>query len=72
MARWTYLALLLIGAIGDPAASQTVLADAKAFNPHSETAVAITGPVMLSKKRMVFETGGLLDLNVVDDAASGS
>ncbi len=71
MARWTYLALLLIGAIGDPATSQPVLADAKALRPYSETAVAITGPVILSKKRMVFETGGFLDLNVVDDAASG-
>ena len=71
MGRWMLVALLLIGVAGAPAASQPVLEEAQAFNPYSETAIAITGPVILSTKRMVFETGKLLDLDLVDQAASG-
>ncbi|NDR55316.1 hypothetical protein [Aliiruegeria sabulilitoris] len=71
MGRWILVAFFLTGVAGAPAASQSVLEEAQAFNPYSETAIAITGPVILSSKRMVFETGQLLDLDLVDQAASG-
>jgi len=71
MDRWTLAALFLIAVSADPAESQPLLDDAKAFNPYSETAIAITGPVILSTKRIVFETGGVLDLDVIDQAAKG-
>ena len=57
---------------GSPAASQPLFEDSKAFNPSSETAMAITGPVILSTKRMVFETGRFLDLEVHDPKSSGN
>jgi len=44
MDRWTLAALFLIAVSADPAESQPLLDDAKAFNPYSETAIAITGP----------------------------
>ena len=71
MYRWAFMTLVLIGISGTPAKSQPLIEDAKAFNPYSETAIAITGPVILSTKRIVFETGGLLDLDILDQAASG-
>lgn len=54
-----------------PASSQPLLEEAKAFNPFSETSMAVTGPVILSTDRMVFETGRFLDLKVLDHEASG-
>lgn len=63
--------LLLLGVAGAPASSQAILKDSKAFIPYSKTAIAVTGPVILSTDRMVFETGSSLDLEVVDQVASG-
>ena len=65
------MAFLWTGIAGALDASQSVLEEAQAFNPDSETAIAVTGPVILSTKRMVFEAGQLLDLDLVDQAASG-
>ena len=43
-----------------------------AFKPYSETAIAITGPVILSTERMVFETGTFLDLEAHNLSTSGN
>ena len=72
MRRSILLLPLAMGILGGPASSQPLFEDSKAFNPSSETAVAITGPVILSTKRMVFETGGSLDLEVHDAKSSGN
>lgn len=72
MYRLVLMSSILIGILGIPANSQPLEEDGKAFNPYSETALAITGPVILSTKRMVFETGAFLELNLVEQAASGS
>ena len=61
-----------MGISGNPAVAQPLEEEPRAFNPYSETALAITGPVILSTKRMVFETGAFLELNLVEQAASGS
>ena len=58
--------LVLIGILGGPASSQPLLEEPKAFNPYSETAMAITGPVILSTTKMVFETGKFIDLEMLD------
>ena len=44
----------------------------KTFAPYSETALAITGPVTLSKTEVVFENGAALDLEEINPAAPGS
>ena len=72
MYRLMLMSSILIGISGIPAYSQPLEEDGKAFNPYSETALAITGPVILSTKRMVFETGAFLELDLVEQAASGS
>ena len=72
MRRSILLLPLAMGILGGPASSQPLFEGSKAFNPSSETAVAITGPVILSTKRMVFETGGSLDLEVHDAKSSGN
>ena len=72
MCRSTLILPLAIAILGGPASSQPLLEEAKAFNPSSETAMAITGPVILSTERMVFETGGFLDLEVHDPKSSGN
>ena len=72
MYRLVLMSSILIGILGISANSQPLEEDGKAFNPYSETALAITGPVILSTKRMVFETGAFLELNLVEQAASGS
>ena len=43
----------------------------RAFNPVSKTATAITGLVIASDERVVFETGAVLALDLVDGAARG-
>lgn len=63
--------LIFIGVLGGPASSQPHLEEPKAFNPYSETAMAITGPVILSTTRMVFETGKFIDLEMLDSQAAG-
>jgi hypothetical protein len=72
MCRSILMLLMTIGILGGPASSQPLYEDSKAFNPSSETAMAITGPVILSTKRMVFETGKFLDLEVHDPKSSGN
>lgn len=64
--------VMALGILGGPASSQPLLEESQAFNPYSETAMAITGPVILSSKRMVFETGRFLDLEVHDHRAAGN
>ncbi|WP_299356170.1 hypothetical protein [uncultured Shimia sp.] len=71
MNRWALMTCILMGISGNPAVSQPLEEEPRAFNPYSETALAITGPVILSTSRMVFETGQVLDLDLVDQAASG-
>ena len=71
MYRWAFMTLLLIGNSGASAKSQPLIEGGKAFNPYSETAIAITGPVIISTKRIVFETGGLLDLDILGQEVSG-
>ena len=44
----------------------------RAFNPVSRTATAITGPVIASENRLVFETGGTLELSLASASVSGS
>lgn len=72
MNRWALVAFILMGISGNPAVAQPLEEEPRAFNPYSETALAITGPVILSTSRMVFETGGLLELEIVNQAASGA
>ena len=72
MYRLVLMSSILIGILGIRANSQPLEEDGKAFTPYSETALAITGPVILSIKRMVFETGAFLQLDLVEQAASGS
>jgi hypothetical protein len=71
MNRWALVAFILMGISGNPAVAQPLEEEPRAFNPYSETALAITGPVILSTSRMVFETGGFLELETVNQAASG-
>ena len=71
MNRWALMTFILMGISGNLAVSQPLVEEPRAFNPYSETALAITGPVILSTSRMVFETGQVLDLDLVDQAASG-
>lgn len=61
---------LIWAAVGSAAAQPTVV-DSAAFNPYSETAMAITGPVILSSERIVFEMGSFLDLELVEPAVPG-
>ncbi|MDX1744105.1 MAG: hypothetical protein R3186_11000, partial [Ruegeria sp.] len=61
-----------MGLLGGPASARPLLEESVALNPYSETATAITGPVLLSTKRMVFETGRFLDLEVHDPRAAGN
>lgn len=63
--------LFLIWAAVGTAAAQPTLQESVAFNPYSETAMAITGPVILSSERIVFETGSFLDLELVEPAVPG-
>ncbi|SPJ28236.1 hypothetical protein [Falsiruegeria mediterranea] len=72
MRRSILTLLMAMGILGGPASSQPLLEESEAFNPYSETAMAITGPVILSTNRMVFETGRFLDLEVHDPRAAGS
>ncbi|MEX0281306.1 MAG: hypothetical protein AB3N13_08980 [Arenibacterium sp.] len=72
MRRSILMLPMAMGILGGPASSQPLFEDSEAFNPSSETAMAITGPVILSTKRMVFETGRFLDLEVYDPKSSGS
>ena len=72
MGRWASLISFSSLFLSGPAASQAILDDMKALSPYSETAIAVTGPVLISTARMVFETGEVLDLDVVDPVASGS
>ena len=72
MCRSILVPLVATGIFVGPALSQPLFEESKAFNPFSETAMAITGPVILSTKRMVFENGRFLDLEVHDPEASGS
>ena len=63
--------LVLIGVLVGPASSQPLLEEPMAFNPYSETAMAITGPVILSTTKMVFETGKFIDLEMLHSQTSG-
>ncbi len=72
MCRSILVPLVAMGLLGGPASSQPLLEESMAFNPHSKTTMAITGPVILSTKRMVFETGRFLDLEVHDPRAAGN
>ena len=63
---------MAIAILGGPVSSQPLFQESKAFNPSSETAIAITGPVILSTERMVFETGEFLDLESHDPKSSGN
>ncbi len=72
MRRSILMLSMAMGILGGPASSQPLFEDSKAFNPSSETALAITGPVIMSTKRMVFETGRFLDLEVYDPKSSGN
>ena len=72
MCRSTLILPMAIAIMGCPASSQPLFEESKAFNPSSETAMAITGPVILSTERMVFETGRFLDLEVHDPKSSGN
>ncbi len=72
MRRSILMLPMAMGVLGGPVSSQPLFEGSKAFNPSSETAMAITGPVILSTKRMVFETGGSLDLEVHDAKSSGN
>ena len=71
MYRSLLASLVLIGVLGGPAFSQPLLEEPRAFNPYSETAMAITGPVILSTKKMVFETGKFNNLEMLDSQAAG-
>ncbi|MBY6084108.1 hypothetical protein [Ruegeria arenilitoris] len=72
MRRSNLMLQITMGVMGGAASSQPLFEDSKAFNPSSETAMAITGPVILSTKRIVFETGASLDLEVHDAKSSGN
>jgi hypothetical protein len=72
MRRSILMLPMAIGMLGGPASSQPLFDDSKALNPSSETAMAITGPVIISTERMVFETGRFLDLEVHDPKSSGN
>ncbi len=72
MRRSILMPIIAMGILGGPASTQPILEDAKAYNPYSETATAITGPVILSTRRMVFETGRFLDLEIHDSKSSGN
>ncbi len=72
MCRSILMLLMAIGIFGGQASFQPFFEDFKAFNPSSETAMAITGPVILSTKRMVFETGRFLDREVHAPKSSGN
>ena len=72
MCRSLLAPLVLIGVLGGPASSQPLLEEPKAFNPYSETAMAITGPIILSTKKMVFETGKFINLEILDSQAAGA
>ena len=63
--------LVLIEILAGPASSQPLLEKPMAFNPYSETAMAITGPVILSTTKMVFETGKFINLEMLDSQAAG-
>ena len=71
MCRSTLILPMAIAILGGPASSQPLFEESKAFNPSSETAMAITGPVILSTEQMVFETGRFLDLEFHDPKSSG-
>ena len=71
MFRSILLPIVAIGLLGAPTSSQPLFDESKAYNPYSETAMAITGPVILSTRRMVFETGGFFDLEIHDRKSSG-
>lgn len=63
--------LVLIEMLAGPASSQPLLEKPMAFNPYSETAMAITGPIILSTTKMVFETGKFINLEMLDSQAAG-
>lgn len=71
MVRSILSPLVTTGLLGGPASSQPLFDESKAYNPYSETAMAIAGPVPLSTQRMVFETGRFLDLELQDPETSG-
>ena len=71
MSRSLLAPLVLIGVLVGPASSQPLLEEPMAFNPYSETAMAITGPVILSTTKMVFETGKFINLQMLDAQAAG-
>ena len=52
--------------------SQVLGDEPKTFAPYSETALAITGPVTLSKTQIVFEGGAVLDLEEINPKALGT
>jgi hypothetical protein len=72
MCRSILVPLIALGILGGPALFQPLSEESKAFNPYSETAMAITGPVILSTERMVFETGRFLDLEAHNPNTSGN
>ena len=70
---YQFLVQLLLLVWGSTMAWSQVLGDEpKTFAPYSETALAITGPVTLSKTRIVFESGATLDLEEINPKAPGS
>ena len=55
--------LMLLGAGG--VFAQPVIDAPRAFSPYSRTASSITGPIILSRDRIIFGTGSFLDLEVL-------
>ena len=72
MCRSILVPLIAFGILGGPALSQPLSVASRAFNPYSETAMAVTGPVTSSTEQMVFETGTFLDLEAHNLSTSGN
>ena len=71
MLRFISAFALFVAITAATASSDAITQEPRTFRPYSETAVAITGPVVLSTDRMFFETGAFLELENISHAASG-
>lgn len=67
-----FLPLMLGCALASGAAATPVTDIQEGYTPSSSTAQAITGPIIISRDKIVFGTGAVVELKVVSEGVRGS
>lgn len=67
-----FLSLMLGCALASGAAATPVTNIQEGYTPSSRTSQAITGPIIISRDKIVFGTGDVVDLRVVSEGQRGA